>query len=90
MRQNLEQPLIRKALLMALLIPMLALAVWTSTPAPVDAASNNCIYYSNSSYTTVVGKFGYDCCNNRIAWGVKTQYAQCSPACFYCVPPPID
>ncbi|WP_434419302.1 DUF6289 family protein [Nannocystis pusilla] len=37
----------------------------------VDAASN-CTYYSDASRTTVVGQYGYDCCNNKIAWGTKT------------------
>jgi hypothetical protein len=36
----------------------------------------------------VVGQFGYDCCNNPVAWGIKTAYAQCSSACFICYPPP--
>lgn len=86
MIQQLNRPAIRRTLLLALLIPILALTLWAS-PSPADAASN-CTYYSDSSYTTVVGQFGYDCCNNRIAWGVKTQFERCSSACFICFPPP--
>lgn len=51
----------------------------------VDAASN-CTYYSDASHTTVVGQYGYDCCNNKVAWGSKTPHSQCG-ACFICYPP---
>ena len=78
----------KKALLLVALVGILAFAA--ATFAPEADAANNCTYYSDSSYTVVVGKYGYDCCNNRIAWGQKTQFSQCSPACFYCVPPPRD
>ena len=52
----------------------------------IEAASN-CTYYSNAAHTTVVGQFGYDCCNNPVAWGRKTAYKVCG-GCFPCVPPP--
>lgn len=51
------------------------------------APGSNCTYYSNANHTTVVGQFGYDCCNNRVAWGKKTQYYVCG-GCFVCFPPP--
>jgi hypothetical protein len=35
----------------------------------------------------VVGQYGYDCCNNYVAWGVKTPYSICG-GCFICYPPP--
>ena len=55
---------------------------------PVEAApGSNCTYYSSGSYTTVVGQFGYDCCNNKVAWGTKTKFVRCG-GCFICVPPP--
>lgn len=50
-------------------------------------APRNCTYYSNPFHTTVVGQFGYDCCNNPVAWGVKTPYSVCG-GCFPCFPPP--
>ena len=50
-------------------------------------AASNCTYYNNAAHTTVVGKFGYDCCNNPVAWGKKTQYSVCG-GCFPCTPPP--
>ena len=47
----------------------------------------NCTYYNNAAHTTIVGQFGYDCCNNRVAWGRKTAYSSCG-GCFHCFPPP--
>lgn len=76
----------KRALRLALVLPVLVLALWTSVP-PADAASN-CTYYSDASHTTVVGRFGRDCCNNQVAWGVKTQFSVCSSACLICYPPP--
>lgn len=51
-----------------------------------DLAVSNCTYYSNASMTKIVGQFGYDCCNNAVAWGKKTAYKQCG-GCFPCFPP---
>ncbi|MCK6448346.1 MAG: hypothetical protein L6Q99_18310 [Planctomycetes bacterium] len=51
-----------------------------------ELAVSNCTYYSNASYTTVVGRFGYDCCNNPVAWGKKSAFKICG-GCFPCVPP---
>lgn len=76
-----------KAGFTALFLAFFALGALFSAPS-VEAASN-CTYYSDASHTTVVGKFGYDCCNNKISWGSKTQYSVCG-ACFICYPPPIE
>lgn len=51
------------------------------------AAFANCTYYNNAAHTTVVGQFGRDCCNNNVAWGIKTQFSVCG-GCFPCIPPP--
>ena len=75
----------RKAAFTLLLLTLLALAAMVSVPS-LDAASN-CTYYSDATYTTVVGQYGYDCCNNTVAWGRKTQYSKCG-GCFFCYPPP--
>ena len=77
----------RKAILAAVLLTLLAATAMVSVPT-VDAAGTNCTYYSDASYTTVVGEFGYDCCNNKVARGRKTPYSRCSSACLLCVPPP--
>ncbi|HKI02710.1 MAG TPA: DUF6289 family protein [Thermoanaerobaculia bacterium] len=78
---------LRRTLLAALL---LAAATFTATtpPASEAAPAGNCIYYSDASKTTEVGKFGKDCCNNTIAQGIRTSYYTCSQGCFICYPPP--
>lgn len=55
-----------------------------TTPA---VAASNCTYYNNAAHSVVVGQFGYDCCNNKVAWGHKTQFSVCG-GCFVCIPPP--
>ncbi|MEA2559724.1 MAG: hypothetical protein QOH06_1228 [Acidobacteriota bacterium] len=75
----------KKATFTILLLTILALAAMVTVPS-LDAASN-CTYYSNASHTTVVGQYGYDCCNNKVAWGIKTQFSVCG-GCFICYPPP--
>ena len=55
-------------------------------PSSQAAPAGNCTYYSNASYSKVVGQFGYDCCNNYVAWGVKSKYSRCG-GCFICYPP---
>jgi hypothetical protein len=78
---------VRKALLAALLLAAATFAA-TSSPVTEAATGSNCTYYSDATYTTVVGQYGRDCCNNNIAWGTKTSYSKCSSACFICYPPP--
>ena len=76
-----------------LLASMVALAAATRPAvelAPAESAAplaSNCTYYNNAAHTQVVGQFGYDCCNNRVAWGKKTQFSVCG-GCFPCIPPP--
>jgi hypothetical protein len=79
---------VRRAIVASALIGVIALAVLALTAAPTAAApSGNCTYYNNASHHTVVGQFGKDCCNNPVAWGVKTQFSACG-GCFICFPPP--
>jgi hypothetical protein len=78
---------VRKAIL-AILLLSVAIFAATLPPASEAAPGGNCLYYSDASHTTLVGKFGRDCCNNIIAWGVKTSFWSCSSACFICYPPP--
>jgi len=70
--------------LLAVMVFAIAMLV---VPVAQAASSSNCTYYSNGSYSTVVGQFGRDCCNNPVAWGIKTQFKQCG-GCFVCFPPP--
>ena len=78
----------RRAIFAAAVLAVTVLTVGAFfAPDSAAAPSGNCTYYSNASKTTVVGKFGKDCCNNTVAWGVKTQYSTCG-GCFICYPPP--
>ena len=77
----------RKVLVGALLVTLLAAIMIVALPSRGIEAASNCTYYSNAAHTTVVGQFGYDCCNNPVAWGRKTAYKVCG-GCFPCVPPP--
>ena len=78
---------LRKTILAALLMGAASFAA-TTAPVSEAAPAGNCIYYSSPAKTTVVGKFGKDCCNNTIAWGTRTSYYECSQGCFICYPPP--
>ena len=79
---------LRRAILASLVLAVMVPAILAFLAPPIEAApAGNCTYYSNGSYTTVVGQYGYDCCNNYIAWGKKTQFSQCG-GCFTCFPPP--
>ena len=77
----------RTILATALLCASVLTALVFTVPTGEAAPSGNCTYYSDATYTTVVGKYGKDCCNNTVAWGVKTKFSKCG-GCFICFPPP--
>jgi glucose uptake protein GlcU len=77
----------RKFVAVMVAIVVLAAGFVITATSQEALAASNCTYYSNGSHTTVVGQFGYDCCNNPVAWGVKTQFKVCG-GCFLCFPPP--
>ena len=79
---------VRRLVFASLVLSVVLVGVVTLlAPVSQAAPSGNCTYYSNASYNTVVGQYGYDCCNNYVAWGVKTKYSRCG-GCFICFPPP--
>lgn len=78
----------KKARFTVLFLTSFAVGALASVSTTVEAASN-CTYYSDASHTTVVGQYGYDCCNNKVSWGTKTQHSVCG-ACFICYPPPVE
>ena len=45
-------------------------------------AASNCTYYNNAAHTQVVGQVGYDCCNNRVAWGRTSPFYVCGGCCI--------
>lgn len=79
----------RRALIVVTLVlcTVLVAVAFAMLPSRNAEAASNCTYYNNAAHTTVVGQFGYDCCNNPVAWGRKTQYSVCG-GCFPCIPPP--
>ena len=82
-RKRFGRGVVAAAMLGAMVFAIVALSV---SPAPA-APGSNCTYYNNAAHTTIVGQFGKDCCNNPVAWGIKTQYSVCG-GCFICFPPP--
>lgn len=66
----------------ALAVTVTVLAIPTVEAAP----AGNCTYYNNANHSKVVGQFGYDCCNNYVAWGKRTAHSSCG-GCFICFPP---
>jgi len=85
---RLTPTILRRAILVTLLLSVITVAIVVfAVPSSEAAPSGNCTYYSNSSYTTVVGQYGYNCCNNPVAWGTKTRFSRCG-GCFVCYPPP--
>ena len=82
-----SRPAFLRVVAAAAVLGVMAFALSVLVAPPIEAAAANCTYYSSGSYTTVVGQFGYDCCNNKVAWGVKTRWSRCG-GCFICFPPP--
>ena len=78
----------RRTIFATFLLSVVVLAIVVlSIPANQAAPAGNCTYYNNANHSKVVGQFGYDCCNNYVAWGTRTQYYTCG-GCFICFPPP--
>ena len=79
---------IRRTVFASMLMGVIIFAVVALSVSPAPAApAGNCTYYNNAAHQTVVGQFGKDCCNNPVAWGVKTKWSSCG-GCFICFPPP--
>ena len=78
----------RSRILLIATLFLVGMLVGVTTHAPTDAvAASNATYYNNAAHTQVVGQFGYDCCNNPVAWGMKTKFVTYG-GCFVCFPPP--
>jgi len=61
------------ALVAAAVTPFL----WPSAEAVVIGGPFVCAYYSDATFTTVVGARGTGCCGQPINWGITTPYKQC-------------
>lgn len=75
----------RIALAVALLVGVTAFAAVAL--APVDAEAVFCFgittYYSDATYSEVVGAQGTGCCGEVIDWGIVTPYYKCERV--YCL-----
>jgi hypothetical protein len=79
------QEIIRKLVLMALVLAIMTFALTADVrqaEAVVIAGPSVCAYYSDATYTTVVGARGTGCCNSTINWGITTPYKRCER--LYC------
>ena len=78
----------RSRILLIATLSLVGLLFAVAAHSPTDAfAVSNATYFNNAGHTQVVGQFGYDCCNNPVAWGIKTKFVVYG-GCFPCVPPP--
>jgi hypothetical protein len=74
----------RKIVLMAFLLAVLAFAL-AADIRHAEAAFGGpsvCSYYSDATFTTVVGARGTGCCGEPINWGITTPYKRCEV--LYC------
>lgn len=51
-------------------------------PQDAEAIQGVCAYYSDATFTTVVGARGTGCCGSVINWGITTPYRRCEQ--IYC------
>lgn len=76
----------RKTFLMIFALAIMGFALvadFRTAEAVVIAGPSVCAYYSNASYTTVVGARGTGCCGELISWGVTSAYKRCER--LYCL-----
>lgn len=72
------------ALTLALLIGVTAFAAVAFTPAPAEALCFGItVYYSDATFTEVVGARGTGCCGEVINWGDTSPYSRCER--LYCL-----
>ena len=82
---NISRNTVRRAIF-ALALAAFAITGLTATAPATEAAFNGvCDYYDSQG--NQVGRFGKDCCGNPIAWGVRTDKANCYvEVCVWCPP----
>lgn len=73
---------------------MLCSAVFSTFYLPVAEArpaySWDCDYYSDASYTTIVGYYHFTCSGNQAWYGTVTDYRICEQSCCSCTYPPLE
>lgn len=70
--------LLNRKLVLAALVAVCAVALYIATVPKADAVivagPGVWAYYSNATYTTVVGARGTGCCGSVINWGITTSF----------------
>lgn len=75
---------LRLTLVAALLVGAAAFTVVAFAPADAEAACWGVTsYYSDATYTEVVGARGTGCCGEPVNWGIITPYSKCHR--IYCL-----
>jgi hypothetical protein len=76
MRENSSS--VRKVVLVGFLVTIVTFALAVNVrSAEAVAGPNVCAYYSDATYTTVVGARGTGCCGAVINWGITTAFKKC-------------
>jgi len=75
---------LNKRIFVAAIALVIGVGIYTVSLPTADAIGGPsvCAYYSNASYTTVVGARGTGCCGTIISWGITTKYKKCEV--LYC------
>ena len=82
------QRVLNVRLVIAVVLVAVAMGTFVLLTPTTDAFGGLCTYYSNGSYTTVVGQRGQDCCGNPVSWGQITPFRRCETVyCIWCPPP---
>ena len=69
---------VRKLVLVVVLLAGLAFVLTANVErAEAIASPHVCSYYSDATFTTVVGARGTGCCNQPISWGITTSFKKC-------------
>lgn len=71
------KPILRKISLVVCMLALVALALYAPGRRAEAAGAFVCAYYSDATYTTVVGARGTGCCGDPISWGITTPYKKC-------------
>jgi hypothetical protein len=73
---------LRKIALVVCMLVVLAFALSVDVPR-AEAILGVCTYYSDATFTTVVGARGTGCCGEVVNWGIITPYRKCQN--IYCL-----
>ena len=67
---------LRKIALVVCMLVVLAFALSVDVQR-AEAILGVCTYYSDATFTTVVGARGTGCCGEQVSWGIITSFRKC-------------